>query len=92
MENKFLVIKYESRGDIEDPNLLDSNLDVKEFCEQLLLQTYKDLTKNLSQQDREDFDEYWEEWSCVSKINEYSYEVCISEEESFEVYKLQKLD
>ena len=90
MENVYIKIYKGSRGFIEDVEVVESYLDFEDFCNDLYYSEVDKMRKECSNNEElEDLESMLEEFGYVSRIgNYYYYEVCFSEEDSYEVYKV----
>ena len=90
MENVYIKIYKGSRGFIEDVEVVESYLDFEDFCNDLYYSEVDKMRKECSNDEElEDLESMLEEFGYVSRIgNYYYYEVCFSEEDSYEVYKV----
>jgi len=77
---KYLVLSVESRGEIYNTSVIESDLDVEDFCDKLLKE--KLIEHNVNDED------YINEFSSVFKTTQY-YEVNITEELGYDVYELK---
>ena len=86
--NKYIIIDKGSRGFVEDVEVVESSLSIVEISNELFYKKTKEMRGNCSDKEElEDLEIMLEEFGYVIKVDDY-YEVCISEEEYFEVYKV----
>jgi len=86
--SKYIIIEKGSRGEVEDVEVVSSELSIREFCDEL----YKKVVKKLMEEvegveSEEEMNEYLGEFGGVSKEDGY-WEVVWSEENWYEVYEI----
>jgi hypothetical protein len=86
---KYVVIERGSRGEFENVYVENSELNIEEFCRDWYEKEIKKEKEGLSEEESLEFDEYVEEFGGVSMmVKSSSYEVCLNEELSYEVYEV----
>jgi len=79
----YLVLEVESRGDVKGMNIIKSNLEIKDFCEEL----YRKGVESFGLDD-EELESYLEEFGGVCEVEEYFYEVNLGEDFGYNVYRV----
>jgi len=87
--NRFLKIGIESRGEVEEMEVVESELDVVDFCEELYGKMVKKCMDScLDEGEEESMREYLEEFGLCGFFED-CWEVSVSEEGGYRVYELK---
>jgi hypothetical protein len=86
--NKYILVLNGSRGMIENVEVRESELNIEDFCNELYKKVLNEVYKNVDEDEKESVDKYVEEFGLVSDMRDGSWEVGVSDEEWYSVWKV----
>jgi hypothetical protein len=87
-ENVYRVEKIGSRGAVEDEDIIDSDLNIEQFCKQLLKDKMEEeLSQITDPKQRAEMLADFKEWMNVGEYGDH-WEVTYSEESGYKVYQM----
>jgi hypothetical protein len=87
--NKFLKVNIESRGEVEEMEVVESELSIEKFCEELYSEMVKECIDScIDEEEVKSMKEYLDEFGLCEFFVD-CWEVSVSEEGGYRVYELK---